>query len=87
MRLPCVVTAVGGAPEQIEEGRSGYLIDYPDREALVDRFRRLLADPEGAAEMGQAARRRVVERFSSEAMLGAMQGLYVKLLGAKQGGR
>jgi glycosyltransferase involved in cell wall biosynthesis len=57
-----VATAVGGIPEQVDEGRSGYLISLGDAPALAERLTRLLSDAELRARMGaeaaQAARRR-----------------------------
>lgn len=47
--IPVIATAVGGTPELINEGRSGYLLekDYRDQE-LVDSIRRLIEMPEEA---------------------------------------
>lgn len=83
MELPVVATAVGGAPVVIDEGRTGFLVEYPDREAMGDRFRRLLTDSELAAQMGLAARPRVIEAYSAMAMLSQMQRLYARLLDEK----
>ena len=41
---PTVATAVGGIPEAIENGRTGYLVPYRDAEAMADRIEELLAD-------------------------------------------
>ncbi len=84
MRKPVVVTAVGGAPVQVEEGRCGHLVDYPDRQAMTARLVGLLEDPAAARAMGEAGRARVLECFSSQAMVSRMQDLYAKLLGEKQ---
>lgn len=53
---PVVATAVGGVPEMVEDDVTGYTVAFGDAEALADRIGRLLADPDKAKRMGQAAR-------------------------------
>src|SRR5688572_1581694 len=76
MRLPVVATDVGGAREQIEEGRSGFLVDYPDSAALARKVLALLRDPELRGRVGGAARERVVERYSAAGMVRQIEDLY-----------
>ena len=64
--VPAVCTAIGGLPELVEDGVTGYLVPPRDPEGLADGILRVL-EPEGrAAEMGAAARRRLQERFTLE---------------------
>lgn len=86
MNLPVVVTAVGGAPVVIEEGVSGFLVDYPDSSAMASRLVRLFGDPALRERVGEAARKRVVEAFSSAGMVRQMEELYVTLLNGKTHG-
>ena len=60
-RTPVVGGAAGGIRLQIEDGRSGFLVDSP--ESCAKRTVELLRDPERRLEMGEAARARVRERF------------------------
>ena len=53
MGLTVVATAVGGAPVVIEEGRTGFLVDYPDTAALAERLGRLLPDPDLRSRLNQ----------------------------------
>jgi glycosyltransferase involved in cell wall biosynthesis len=87
MRRPVVVTAVGGNPTVVEESVSGYLVDYPDAPAMAARVARLLNDPALRSRVGQAARNRVVERYSARSMVGQMEGLYDRLTGTSVAGR
>jgi glycosyltransferase involved in cell wall biosynthesis len=60
---PCVATAVGGAPDAIEDGRSGILVPPGDAPALAGALDALLGDPDRARSLGEAARRRVERCF------------------------
>lgn len=78
--LPCVVTSVGGNPEAVEEGRSGYLVAKEDPDAAADRILRLLQDPPMAARMGQEGLRIIREKFTADAMIQKLTGFYETLL-------
>ncbi|HXF35965.1 MAG TPA: glycosyltransferase family 4 protein [Actinomycetota bacterium] len=61
---PVVCSRVGGLPEVVEHGGTGFLVEPGDVEALRDRLRRLLGEPRTAARMGAEARAVAVERFT-----------------------
>jgi starch synthase len=85
-----VASRVGGIPEIVVEGETGYLVDYnrDDNEtfttALARRVQELLSDPVLAARMGKAGRRRVLDHFGWPAIAGRTVELYDSLL---SGGR
>ncbi|MGZ4349648.1 MAG: glycosyltransferase family 4 protein [Solirubrobacteraceae bacterium] len=81
--LPVVATDVGGLPEIVRDGETGFLTAPRDPAALAERIGRLLSDPGLAREMGGRGRRRQRELFSREAMVGAVSVLYERLLNAK----
>jgi len=81
--LPCVATAVGGTPEVIEEGRTGYLVASEDYKAAAARILELLSRPECAAAMGHAAQNRVVEDYSAKRMVERVVCEYDRLLGVR----
>ena len=59
-----LASRIGGIQDQIEDGRSGLLLDDPaDLEAYGKAVLALLEDPDRAAGIGQAAAERVRERF------------------------
>jgi len=63
-RRPVVSTRVGGIQDQIEHGRIGILIDDPeDNAAFAAAVAGLLRDPRRAAELGERAHARVLDRF------------------------
>ncbi|OUS92459.1 glycosyltransferase [Rhodococcus sp. NCIMB 12038] len=61
---PAVCTAVGGVPEMITEGATGFLVPPRSPRALAEKLLRVLSDPEKSREMGLAARTRVESEFS-----------------------
>jgi glycosyltransferase involved in cell wall biosynthesis len=61
---PVICTAVGGMPEIVDGGITGFVVPPGDREALGDRLRWLRANPAAAVRMGIAGRALVLERFT-----------------------
>jgi glycosyltransferase involved in cell wall biosynthesis len=59
-----VCTAVGGLPEMIEDGSTGYLVPPRDASALGRRLIDVARSPDRGAAMGAAARRRLEDRFT-----------------------
>ncbi len=82
--LPCVATAVGGTPEVLEDGLTGYIVPSEDHQAAAARILRLLGDPERARNMGRLACRVVEERFSAQGMIRNMVGRYDQLLATRR---
>jgi glycosyltransferase involved in cell wall biosynthesis len=78
--LPVVATAVGGVPEVVEDGRTGFLVPPREPAALADRVRCLLLDAERRRVMGAAGRARVRENFSVDRMVAAIAEIYDELL-------
>jgi len=66
MGLPVVVSGVGGIPEIVDPGRTGFLLDPSDGRELRQAVESLLADPEAARAMGLRARLVVEERFDAK---------------------
>jgi glycosyltransferase involved in cell wall biosynthesis len=76
--VPVVATAVGGTPEVVADGETGYLVPPGDPAALAARLGELLRDPRLRRRMGEAGRRRMRERFTFAAQAAA----YLKLFAA-----
>jgi glycosyltransferase involved in cell wall biosynthesis len=69
-----------GAPEVVEDGRTGYLVPLGDTATLADRVRRLCADETLRAAMGRQAREHCLRRFDHELMVDQLDALYRRLL-------
>jgi starch synthase len=63
---PVVGTAVGGLPEMIDHGRTGYLVPPCDERALADAIVRLLRDKELRRQLGANGKRKIDTEFSSD---------------------
>jgi len=77
--LPVVATRVGGLPEMVEDGRTGYLVPPSDPSALACRLRTLIRDVDQRHEMGALGLRRVRENFSVERMNAQIADIYRSL--------
>jgi glycosyltransferase involved in cell wall biosynthesis len=61
--VPVAATAVGGTPEVVEDGVSGYLVPSGDAEALAGRISAALDEGDELPEMGRRGRMCVQEKF------------------------
>ncbi|HWO17105.1 MAG TPA: glycosyltransferase [Solirubrobacterales bacterium] len=80
---PMVGSRVGGIQDQIVDGESGVLVDPGDLEGFARAIRELLDDPDRAARLGEAARRRIRESFLGIHRLGQYVDL-IAGLGAEE---
>lgn len=78
--LPCIATGVGGSPEVVVHGKTGYLVESGDAESAGRYMRRLLQDPALCRAMGAGGRRAVEEKFTTRAMVGSVIESYERLL-------
>jgi len=85
--LPVVATEVGGVPDLVEPGRTGWLVPAGDPKALADRLHRMLTDSASRTYMGWCARQVAIERFGVDRMVQAHLRLYADLAGKRRGGR
>jgi len=77
--LPVVATNVGGTPELVVEGETGYLVPPADPGAMAERLSRLLDDAGLRRRMGAAARARVAAEFTVERFVARHEALYERL--------
>lgn len=85
MAKPVVGTSTGGTPEIAAEGETGLLVPPRDPDALAAALARLASDAALRRRMGEAGRRRVVERFTIQAHARKTEEAYLRLLGDARG--
>jgi glycosyltransferase involved in cell wall biosynthesis len=78
--MPAVATRVGGNPEVVEEGETGYLVESEDSKAMAEKILALLKDPGLATNMGHAGRQALERKFTVERMVSRLVSLYDSLL-------
>ena len=61
--VPVVAGQSGGAPESVQEGRTGFVVDGRSIDQIADAVSRILKDPDLAARMGAAGRQWILERW------------------------
>ena len=79
--LPVIGSRVGGIPECILEGRTGFLVPERDDAALAQRMAELLEDTVKRRQMGTEGRALVERRFDIHRQTEALESLYDTLLG------
>jgi glycosyltransferase involved in cell wall biosynthesis len=77
---PVVCSRLGGLPEIVQDGETGFLVTPGDVEQLHDRIATLLGDPRRAAQMGRRGRELVLERFTWQACAARCLAVYQDLL-------
>lgn len=77
--LPAVVTPTGGNPELVEDEQQGWFFPARDFQALAKCLLRCVEDTRLRAKLGEAARKRVLEHFSLQAMIASYRELYIEL--------
>ncbi|KWX66509.1 glycosyltransferase family 4 protein [Mycobacterium sp. NAZ190054] len=63
---PVVASRVGGIPEMVDDGETGFLVEPGDEAMLADRMLKLLVDPALAQRLGERAHEVAKERYSAE---------------------
>ena len=71
-----VATEVGGVPELVEDGGTGFLVPPRDPDALAEALQKLIADPELRRRMGQAGREKALKEFTLDRMLRETERVY-----------
>jgi len=79
--LPIVGSRVGGIPECMLEGKTGFLVPERDEDALARRMAELLEDPVRRLRMGAAGRALVEDRFDIDRQSAVLENFYDSLLG------
>jgi len=75
-----IATRVGGVPEVVEHGKSGFLADVGDVETMARYALELLSDESRLREMGKAARSDAQRRFCSDRIVPQYEEFYRRVL-------
>ncbi|MCI0627908.1 MAG: glycosyltransferase family 4 protein [Acidobacteria bacterium] len=75
---PVVTTLVGGNPELIDHGRTGFLVQPENARDLADNLVKLLSDPGMMQQFGRQAAERVRQHFSMGQMADRYREVYAR---------
>jgi glycosyltransferase involved in cell wall biosynthesis len=74
--LPVVATRVGGNPEVVLDGQTGWLVPPADPDALAAALLELWGNPEAGRQRGAEGRCRVEQHFDVRGMVAAYEAMY-----------
>ena len=77
---PVVAFRVGGIPEVVTDGETGFLHSFGDIEAVAASLDRLAASSELAHKMGESARQHAHAHFSAELVVPRYEAVYERLI-------
>ena len=79
-KIPVIGTAVGGVPEMLVDGHTGFLVELDDDQSLRDIITKLSEDPELRKKMGRAGYDRIwndpASEFTPEALVRRTEQCY-----------
>ena len=78
--LPAIPTRIGGVPEVVTEGETGFLSDVGDVEKMAEDMLKLLRDDELRRSFSKRGRELAIERYSTEKIIPQYIGFYEKVL-------
>jgi glycosyltransferase involved in cell wall biosynthesis len=78
--LPVVATRVGGVPEVIRDGETGYLVMPDDNKSMTEMLLALINNEQLRREMGNRARKYVESNHSITRLPVLLEDLYNKAL-------
>ncbi|MFI5369991.1 MAG: glycosyltransferase [Candidatus Eisenbacteria bacterium] len=81
---PCVATSVGGTPEVLADGVTGWLVPPADASALATAIAEALDHPDEAMRRATAARREMIDQRSIDAMVRLHERFYNDVTGGRE---
>jgi N-acetyl-alpha-D-glucosaminyl L-malate synthase BshA len=81
--VPVIATRIGGIPEVVTDGETGFLSDVGDTEKMSDDVMKFLNDEEMRRTFGEKARESAVSRYGTELIIPQYIKFYEQVLEAK----
>lgn len=78
--MPCICSNIGGIPESVVDGHSGYLLDPNDVEGFVEKINSLLQSPDLCRKFGNNGKVIAEKKFGAEVQENMIIDQYRKLL-------
>ncbi len=78
--VPVIATDIGGLPELVKNGETGYLFPVGDTKSMAEAAVGLLRDPDKHEQFGRRARERAVEHFRASHIIPHYEAFYQEVL-------
>ncbi|MGH9840131.1 MAG: N-acetyl-alpha-D-glucosaminyl L-malate synthase BshA [Blastocatellia bacterium] len=78
--VPVIATNVGGLPEVVLNGETGFLVELGDIRTMKERGIEILSDDRRQREMGSRGRAWALERFNTESVIPQYEKLYERIV-------
>jgi len=78
--VPVIASRVGGVPEVVEDGKTGFLSEVGNVTKMANDATKLLAEPELRREMGQRARESAISRYRTDIVIPRYIEFYERVL-------
>jgi glycosyltransferase involved in cell wall biosynthesis len=78
--VPVIASRVGGIPEVVTDGETGFLSEVGDVEKMAKDAGKLLGDPTLRREMGKRARESAVSRYRTDIVIPRYIEYYERVL-------
>jgi len=80
VEVPVIASRVGGLPEVVDDGETGFLSSVGDVDKMADDAVRLLTDPKFRRDMGKRARESAITRYSTDKIIPQYIEFYERVL-------
>jgi len=81
--VPVVASRIGGLPELIDDGRTGFLCDMDDVDGMAECAIRVIRDTELGRQIGRTAAASVAERFCTDRVVPMYEALYQRVIDSR----
>ena len=79
--VPAVTSNIHGLPEVVVDGETGFLCPVGDIDGMADKVVQILTDPDLQHRLGQAARKRAIEKFGVDQTIDRYERYYRQVIG------
>lgn len=73
---PVIVSNVGGLPEVVENGKTGFIVEKGNSKALAEALSKLICEPDLAVKMGNEGRNKVIREYDWKESVNKMISIY-----------
>lgn len=77
--VPCIGTRVGGIPEAVKHGETGFIVESENVDELAEKISVLISDPELASAMGKRGREFVCDMFDIKTQTHKLETTYMQI--------